>query len=76
MLRGDDRPTCEILDLRFGKVIGLSTEIQHERKLRLVWPRTIITWGHSSDGRAPALHAGGRRFDPAWLHHVVPGGER
>ena len=26
-------------------------------------------WGHSSAGRAPALHAGGRRFDPAWLHH-------
>ena len=25
--------------------------------------------GHSSAGRAPALHAGGRRFDPAWLHH-------
>ena len=28
------------------------------------------TWGHSSAGRAPAWHAGGRRFDPAWLHHV------
>jgi hypothetical protein len=24
--------------------------------------------GHSSDGRAPALHAGGREFDPPWLH--------
>ena len=24
--------------------------------------------GHSSVGRAPALHAGGQRFDPAWLH--------
>src|SRR5690606_30660240 len=23
----------------------------------------------SSAGRAPAWHAGGRRFDPAWLHH-------
>ena len=19
------------------------------------------------------MHAGGRRFEPAWLHHVVPG---
>src|SRR5688572_1291981 len=28
------------------------------------------TWGHSSAGRAPAWHAGGRRFDPAWLHHL------
>jgi hypothetical protein len=29
------------------------------------------TWrGHSSVGRAPALQAGGRRFDPVWLHHT------
>ena len=27
--------------------------------------------GHSSAGRAPALHAGGRRFDPVWLHHFL-----
>ncbi len=26
--------------------------------------------GHSSVGRAPALHAGGRRFDPVWLHQL------
>jgi hypothetical protein len=26
--------------------------------------------GHSSAGRAPAWHAGGRRFDPAWLHQL------
>ncbi len=26
-------------------------------------------WGHSSVGRAPDLHSGGRRFDPVWLHH-------
>ena len=25
-------------------------------------------WGISSAGRAPALHAGGQRFDPAILH--------
>ena len=25
--------------------------------------------GHSSAGRAPALQAGCRRFDPVWLHH-------
>ncbi len=32
---------------------------------------TIFTnfWGISSAGRAPALHAGGQRFDPAILHH-------
>ena len=26
-------------------------------------------WGHSSVGRAVALQASGRRFDPVWLHH-------
>ncbi len=25
-------------------------------------------WGHSSAGRAPAWHAGGQRFNSAWLH--------
>jgi hypothetical protein len=29
---------------------------------------TASGWGHSSVGRAPALQAGGRRFDPVWLH--------
>ena len=32
--------------------------------------------GHSSAGRAPALHAGGRRFDPDWLHQEVEKRER
>ena len=27
--------------------------------------------GISSAGRAPALHAGGQRFDPAYLHHFT-----
>ena len=27
--------------------------------------RTACKWGYSSAGRAPALHAGGLRFDPA-----------
>jgi hypothetical protein len=27
------------------------------------------SWGISSAGRAPALHAGGQRFDPVILHH-------
>ena len=29
----------------------------------------VFIWGISSAGRAPALHAGGQRFDPAILHH-------
>jgi hypothetical protein len=28
-----------------------------------------FNWGFSSAGRAPALQAGGRRFDPDKLHH-------
>ena len=29
---------------------------------------TYQQWGISSAGRAPALHAGGQRFEPAILH--------
>ena len=28
-----------------------------------------LKWGVSSAGRAPALQAGGHRFDPGTLHH-------
>ena len=37
-----------------------------------VFQNSRPSWGHSSAGRAPAWHAGGRRFDPVWLHHDVP----
>ena len=30
-----------------------------------------VTRGCSSIGRAPALQAGGRRFDPVQLHHIL-----
>ena len=30
----------------------------------------IMKWGRSSAGRAPALQAGGQRFDSAYLHHT------
>ena len=30
-------------------------------------------WGCSSAGRAPALQAGGQRFDPAYLHQRLEG---
>jgi hypothetical protein len=35
-----------------------------------------VCWGHSSAGRAPDLHSGGRRFDPVWLHHFPFAGGR
>ena len=31
----------------------------------------LLEWGYSSVGRAPALQAGGQRFDPAYLHQYV-----
>ena len=31
-------------------------------------PDNVEMWGFSSAGRAPALQAGGQRFDPANLH--------
>ena len=33
-------------------------------------PTRPTKWGCSSVGRAPALHAGGHRFDPVHLHHL------
>ena len=33
----------------------------------------FFCWGRSSAGRAPALQAGGRRFDPDRLHHFALG---
>ena len=35
-----------------------------------ITPRGVFVsiWGYSSVGRAPALQAGGQRFDPAYLH--------
>ena len=31
----------------------------------------VRTRGYSSAGRAPALQAGGQRFDPVYLHHLL-----
>ena len=38
---------------------------------------TVVSkiWGHSSAGRAPAWHAGGQRFESAWLHTFFRGFE-
>ena len=36
-----------------------------------VSPERIPEWGVSSAGRAPALQAGGHRFDPDTLHHQL-----
>jgi hypothetical protein len=51
---------------------GRSVHLMGDGPARMTFPnvglvRTSV-WGHSSAGRAPALQAGGRRFDPVWLH--------
>ena len=33
--------------------------------------KTSMSWGCSSSGRAPALQAGGKEFDPPHLHHYL-----
>jgi hypothetical protein len=43
---------------------------------RAALPLNSYARGHSSAGRAPALQAGGHRFDPGWLHHFVEGRTR
>jgi hypothetical protein len=50
----------------FIRLIGfgaLTTRIFLVEKMNCIW-------GISSAGRAPALHAGGQRFDPVILHHL------
>ena len=48
-----------------GSMIGISA--------RAAFGSTMRTRGVSSAGRAPALQAGGRRFDPGTLHDLFPG---
>ena len=61
----------------FWRRIGYLATIKHYqahqgfnlKMLGLIDMTAITTiWGHSSAGRAPAWHAGGQRFESAWLH--------
>ena len=49
-----------------------STGIDPSLSLKFPLSALRLTWGFSSAGRAPALQAGGRRFDPDKLHHTLP----
>ena len=57
----------------FKAPIAQSVE-QHHGKVEVVSAiparGTRTQWGISSAGRAPDLHSGGQRFDPAILHHI------
>ena len=53
---------------QLGRALGLGPR---GRRFESCLPDNQIKyWGLSSAGRAPALHAGGQRFDPASLHHI------
>ena len=53
---------------QLGRALGLGPR---GRRFESCLPDSdFLKWGLSSAGRAPALHAGGQRFDPASLHHI------
>ena len=53
---------------QLGRALGLGPR---GRRFESCLPDFFLKlWGLSSAGRAPALHAGGQRFDPASLHHL------
>ena len=52
---------------QLGRALGLGPR---GRRFESCLPDFLIL-GLSSAGRAPALHAGGQRFDPASLHHLI-----
>ena len=62
----------------FSKIQGQTLLLVMEEGLSLrLYSRCLIfevqeaqIWGYSSAGRAPALQAGGHRFDPDYLHHM------
>ena len=53
----------------FGERRKELEQAQHASPKPVKQARVISTRGYSSAGRAPALQAGGQRFDPAYLHH-------
>ena len=55
--------------LRSVQGVDLFTLFNLEGTLRM-----CTRWGFSSAGRAPALQAGGQRFDPANLHQTLKTG--
>ena len=46
----------------------LTYDVIHDNISKLVEKPQDKFWDHSSAGRAPALQAGGHRFEPCWSH--------
>ena len=49
--------------------IGAKMDSKGGASVKRILPGSATLWGVSSAGRAPALQAGGHRFDPGTLHH-------
>ena len=56
---------------QLGRALGLGPRGRRFESCLPDYFLNSILWGLSSAGRAPALHAGGQRFDPASLHHLI-----
>ena len=56
-------------ELHIRKVRLKKQNLQRWQTVRNVPLNAATIWGYSSAGRAPALQAGGQRFDPVYLHH-------
>ena len=58
-----------LYQLSYGPKFQDVNNLINLKMLGLINMTAITTiWGHSSVGRAPAWHAGGQRFESAWLH--------
>ena len=63
--RKGEKPECPKKELSLNTLYRFQDSV---RKPEVVGTRWLIVWGFSSVVRAPALQAGGQRFDPARLH--------
>ena len=62
---------CLDLYIRVCSSVGLSTRLISVGSVVQIHPDPPRNRGCSSDGRAPALQAGGHRFDPVHLHQAI-----
>ena len=65
-----DTDTSKIITVVFPLFVFNKILLRCSGHLFSVRP-SLTFWGYSSAGRAPALQAGGQRFDPAYLHQQL-----
>ena len=55
---------------KYGPLVKRSRHRPFTAVTGVRFPYESPLWDHSSAGRAPALQAGGHRFEPCWSHHT------